>query len=156
MKLMINIPDEAYELLKNKLELDNIAESIIANGTPVSAEGDLISRKALKEDINSLYEYDTYNEEFDAGIQSILNFIDNAPTVETSKIEHKAYNEGFKDGVDQGIKLSASQKGKWIDCKDIPYLANCSICGYQMDTHEERGYFNYCPYCGADMKGDAK
>ena len=32
--------------------------------------------------------------------------IDNAPTVETSKIEYKAYNEGFKDGVEQGIRLS--------------------------------------------------
>lgn len=34
MKLIIDIPDEAYELLKRKSELDNIAESIIANGTP--------------------------------------------------------------------------------------------------------------------------
>lgn len=34
MKLIINIPDEAYELLKSKSELDNIAESIIANGIP--------------------------------------------------------------------------------------------------------------------------
>lgn len=34
MKIVIDIPDEAYELLKNKQLLDNIAESIIANGTP--------------------------------------------------------------------------------------------------------------------------
>jgi len=34
MKLVINIPDEAYKLLKSKSELDNIAESIIANGIP--------------------------------------------------------------------------------------------------------------------------
>lgn len=34
MKRVVNIPDEAYELLKNKQVLDNIAESIIANGTP--------------------------------------------------------------------------------------------------------------------------
>ena len=34
MRLIIDIPDEAYELLKNKRVLDNIAESIIANGTP--------------------------------------------------------------------------------------------------------------------------
>ena len=38
--------------------------------------------------------------------------IDNAPTVETIKLEHKAYNEGFKDGVEQGIKLSQGQKGE--------------------------------------------
>ncbi len=34
MKIVIDIPNEAYELLKNKQVLDNIAESIIANGTP--------------------------------------------------------------------------------------------------------------------------
>lgn len=34
MKLVIDIPDKAYELLKNKQVLDNIAESIIANGKP--------------------------------------------------------------------------------------------------------------------------
>ena len=41
--------------------------------------------------------------------------IDNAPTVETSKIEYKAYNEGFKDGVEQGIRLSDRPQGKWYD-----------------------------------------
>jgi len=34
MKIVIDIPNEAYELLKNKQVLDNIAESIIANGIP--------------------------------------------------------------------------------------------------------------------------
>ena len=34
MKLIIDIPEKAYELLKSKSELDNIAESIIANGIP--------------------------------------------------------------------------------------------------------------------------
>ena len=38
----------------------------------------------------------------------------NAPIVKTSKIEYKAYNEGFKDGVDQGIKLSERPQGEWI------------------------------------------
>ena len=35
MQVVIDIPDEAYELLKRKSELDNIAESIIANGIPM-------------------------------------------------------------------------------------------------------------------------
>lgn len=41
--------------------------------------------------------------------------INSALTVETSKIEYKAYNEGFKDGVEQGIKLSDRPQGKWYD-----------------------------------------
>lgn len=44
-------------------------------------------------------------------------------------------------------------KGEWID-EDGTYYANCSMCGYQMDTHQERGYFRYCPNCGAYMRGE--
>ena len=46
-------------------------------------------------------------------------------------------------------------RGEWID-EDGTYYANCSKCGYQMDTHEERGYHNFCPNCGADMRGDTE
>lgn len=54
----------------------------------------------------------------------------------------------------QGVKpvYPVRPQGEWIDVKNIPYLANCSNCGYQMDTHEEHGYFNYCPYCGTEMR----
>lgn len=45
MKIVIDIPKEAYELLKSKRVLDNIAESIIANGTPLpKGRGDLIDK----------------------------------------------------------------------------------------------------------------
>ena len=46
-------------------------------------------------------------------------------------------------------------KGKWID-ENGTYYANCSMCGYQMDTHQERGYFRYCPNCGAKMNGERR
>lgn len=84
--------------------------------------------------------------------------------VETSKIEHKAYNEGFKDGVDQGIKLSERPQGKWITQPGKGYklittdegtligeFTKCPKCLYD----KARGS-NFCPNCGADMKGGAK
>lgn len=47
---------------------------------------------------------------------------------------------------------------KWIDeeeeGEDIfnrSYNAHCSNCGMRIDTHELRGYYNYCPNCGAIM-----
>ena len=47
-------------------------------------------------------------------------------------------------------------KGKWIDdSKEDSYYANCSHCNYQIDTHYERGYLNYCPNCGAKMEVNA-
>ena len=51
------------------------------------------------------------------------------------------------------IPTTDRPKGKWID-EDGTYYANCSKCGYQMDTHQERGYFRYCPNCGSDMRGE--
>ena len=43
----------------------------------------------------------------------------------------------------------ARPKGKWINIGDYNQ-ANCSIC-------DIRGHasYNYCPICGADMRGDA-
>lgn len=46
-------------------------------------------------------------------------------------------------------------QGKWIDDVEAEsngyYWANCSQCGLQIDVHENRGYYNYCPNCGARM-----
>lgn len=58
----------------------------------------------------------------------------------------------------EAIKFAPSAdrpRGEWVD-ENGTYYANCSKCGYQMDTHEERGYHNFCPNCGADMRGDTK
>lgn len=40
-------------------------------------------------------------------------------------------------------------RGEWIDAGEYPW-DKCSICGYYADYHDE---FNYCPNCGADMRG---
>lgn len=55
-----------------------------------------------------------YDEGWNAALNTAIDEIDNAPTVKTSKVEHKAYNEGFKDGVEQGIKLSERPQDEWI------------------------------------------
>ena len=41
--------------------------------------------------------------------------------------------------------------GHWVDDNTNYYYANCSICGYEIDVHVNRGYHNYCPNCGAKM-----
>lgn len=79
MQIIINIPDEAYELLKSKSQLDNIAESIIANGTPLpKGHGDLIDANILR----SMY---SINQATNRGnfytVVGIQKWIDDAPTV---------------------------------------------------------------------------
>ena len=95
---------------------------------------DLISREALKNEFRAIYHCADTVEEL---ANTMEDAIDNAPTVETSKIEYKAYNEGFKDGVEQGIRLSDRPQGKWI-------FSRCDKCGAY-----HNGNRNFCPNCGA-------
>ena len=115
-----------------------------------------IDANALKEAIEEQHRLD---KEIAPLVESISyhklnNLIDNAPTVETTKAEHKAYNEGFKDGVNQGIKLSEKTQGEWIEKEDTPAsvyycCSNCDMEGIPITP--------YCPWCGAKMrKGDKK
>ncbi len=57
--------------------------------------------------------------------------------------------------------IEERKEGRWIDTDYInlqldTYLASCSECGYQMNVHNNRGYFKYCPNCGAKMYEDDK
>ena len=108
---------------------------------------DLISREALRKAFHErIWHFDKSSwDEANA-------IIDNASPVKAFTEEDMAgaYNEGYMCGSREAEK--ARKQGEWIDCKEFPYLANCSNCGYQMDTHEEHGYFKFCPNCGADMR----
>ena len=72
MEVVIKIPDEAYELLKNKPTLDNVAESIITNGTPLpKGHGELIDRDKLAPKIH--------------GVKSIVAVLDAETIIEADK-----------------------------------------------------------------------
>lgn len=89
MKLIIDIPDEAYRArqhwVANPKRIIDEVDTAIAHGTPYNPSGDLISRSALKETINS-----SIAEATEVGIVvnadylwKLLDYaIDNAPTVE--------------------------------------------------------------------------
>ena len=53
-------------------------------------------------------------------------------------------------------------KGEWVDKEGVPRCSNCNtaapfaICGYMWHAQDfERVLSNFCPNCGADMRGDA-
>ena len=86
----------------------------------------LIDADYLKEQID-------YNQEYvnpKLNVYDILRIIDNAPTVEKRP------------------------KGKWRCAKqgDIPITDRCTNCNYEMKWYKNK--HNYCPNCGADMRGD--
>ena len=52
--------------------------------------------------------------------------------------------------------LQSMVHGTWIPDADDEnqFLHNCSVCGYEIDTHEHCGFPPYCNHCGAKMDGD--
>ena len=140
MKLIIDIPDKAYEIfLKEQCFPVGIdIEYFIMHGTPYESEvkGDLISREALKEQFG-------YTDEWYKS-RTVTQIINNAPTVD------KGYQEGHIDGMLQAEKLYARPTGKW----EYNSFADAWRCNQCFQSNNKKTYF--CPNCGADMRGGAE
>ena len=67
----------------------------------------------------------------------------------------KAVRE-LDDGVLDEVPV---KRGKWIYGNDFHwYTASCNRCGYQRRTDikaDRWNQWNYCPNCGADMRGES-
>jgi len=66
------------------------------------------------------------------------------------------YAAGFADGYRQGKKDAERKRGHWIgaECRNGMTERRCSECncfaGYGVSSLP---WFNFCPWCGADMRG---
>jgi len=63
--------------------------------------------------------------------------------------------KGFKCGAERQFEADKADRpqGEWIDRgMRVPssWIKKCSLCGYETDTWR---WCNYCPSCGARMKG---
>lgn len=101
-------------------------------------------------------------------IEEVLSIIDNAPTVEIlpeNVIEAHTkigYERGFNDGYAKCVEDNERPQGEWVHLQAIGDY-KCSICGaenlYKYANEHERWIktnSNFCPNCGADMKGSAE
>lgn len=121
-------------------------------------EGDLISREALKKKFD---EYIKANPNISGIFELGKIIIDNAPafeniTVFTESTDEKAIAD-LKEEL-QKIIAEKRQKGEWINVFD---RFSCPFC--KMSIKDEVHYlyskeyrFNYCPNCGASLKGGAE
>ena len=118
---------------------------------------DLISREALKKALKE-YKYCGFYDK-------VIEIIDNAPTVDIKDQIAGAYNEGFMCGNKEAE--NARTQGKWYRTQGKWYRTGqsfidpnkfrnygCSVCRYELDEHI-REEPNFCPNCGAKMKGGA-
>lgn len=127
-------------------KVQDLCRELIDHDKPVSTEGDLISRSALKKAIfeycrnekEILYHYLYY--------KNIITLIDNAPTV---AVDCKDC-DGYEAGYSAGLKDAERPQGEWILNKDEN--PECPFC-----HHSFTYWGNFCGNCGADMrKGGAE
>lgn len=146
MKLIIDIDDNVYDDIEhNKGEYINTLNWAVRNGTPISTGGDLINRSELKKAIQKLEEEPDYQHEGETwqnGLCMAEILIDNAPTVDAivHTIEVRTQAEWIEKHSDYGVYYQCS------NCHKMPP-------NYECDYKEGAIKTNYCPNCGADMRG---
>ena len=143
MKRIVDIPDEVLES-KHYCQYfgawSTKLTELIEQSKPYDDSGDLISREALKEAIKD----NGYSHYFE-----IFDIIDNAPTV------HPLIKPIAE------IKVEARPQGEWktVDGYDGDEYYECSNCGepwfLSAGTPKDNN-MNFCPNCGAEMKGGAE
>lgn len=118
-------------------------------------KGDLISREALIKWIDD--SVSQYGHVYSTDMLNMWGLfkdylINNAPTVDAIPTE---LHEKILDKVEGELLECQSNlrpQGKWKHIIEEDNDVECPFCGFQ----EDGIYYNYCPQCGADMRGDAE
>lgn len=144
MKLIIDIPKEKYEWIKkNNPNADtNSIVGVVANGTPYKErlQGDNMTEEMTIElALEMLYNGDLYDQKgylTEEGYRA-LGVLENV-------------NLKVFDLIDNA---STMPKGEWkfIQGATTQGSLKCPFCDYR-DYHKTNS--NFCPNCGADMKGE--
>lgn len=92
--------------------------------------------------------------------QDVIDLIDHY--IGNSRKGRMKLSEEFIEGMEDGYFRirsailglpSAERKGNWI-VEDIYMSTKCSICGFTLENWMQGAFYNYCPNCGADMRGE--
>lgn len=125
------------------------------------AEGDLISRSALKKAFEEVYPL-AINDMGGVANKRIYDLIDRAPAVDTYTIED--IQEVQENSLILGAKLAQRPEGKWIrhdpdETNTAVPMMECSCCHKTKPQYMYPALFysinQYCNWCGAKMiQGD--
>lgn len=111
----------------------------------------LIDADELANKVADLYTEGEEATEADKVVNDVIDLIDDAPTV-----LHDNYSMGYQDGVKK--VLSERPTGHWFlldECSNEGvYCSNCRKKVYRVEYANQKVKSNYCPNCGADMRGD--
>ena len=79
-----------------------------------------------------------WDDDFGAGFDSCLDEIEKLPNADVQPVKHGEWH-GSGDGYADGRLVL----DEW----------ECSCCGTYFDEWDEKPTWNFCPNCGADMRG---
>ena len=169
IKLLVEVDEENYQLIKEMADVAGMSFcEILRNGTPYNPTDDLISRSELKSHkflspqvkvVGSRHNGKTKEqivEAYQKGWNDCIDAItDNAPTVNIKDQIAGAYNEGYMCGNKEAEK--ARPQGEWYYSIDKGWECNqCHEIVKDMPTCMRKALYNFCPNCGADMRGGAE
>ena len=86
-----------------------------------------------------------YTKGFDTGVETAR---------QKGEYTEEDMKRTIKENFDLGYEMAKNKyerpKGEWLHPYETNIACECSICKRQMPIPD---YFNFCPNCGADMRG---
>lgn len=163
-KLIVEIPDVDVSKVKARSVLGAIIIKAVQNGKVIEPCDDVISREAI---IERLDDFNKWCK--DGRLQGSLFAVDvikDMPSVQpsiTTEIEKSNFSmeqykadidTAYQCGYEQG-KKDSNRKGHWIRHDNGKYhWYLCSCCDAMAGSDEKMMAYNFCPNCGADMRGE--
>lgn len=137
-------------------KVQDLCRELIGHNKPVSIKGDLISREYVESIVRAeVVDLQDGTEEWRTYVndtcENILIKVHNAPTVTPDKIQAI-----MSDYLVYRCEPQRPQ-GEWIelpkafDSRELP--CKCSRCGHILSFMNHYPKSNFCPNCGADMRG---
>ena len=180
MKLLIDILDSHYESIKGGCVIGSyLIYSVfdaIANGKPYIEPDnsmELIEVDKLIAEFDEIANNSAIGKWQTLPIEHIKRIINRVQTIEADKVitlsqtantdEVLEFLRGQRIGRLQGFEQAREKyerpKGEWVEGGSIygtswanyGFMLKCSVC-----EHQEKHKINFCPNCGADMRGNAE